>query len=53
MRLTERIIDLDSVFEEYANKNNQEYIEKPRPPFETRYYFALLNNIKTNNNLIW
>ncbi len=51
--INNRVIDLDDVFEMYAEKNNQTYIRKVDNGFDTRYYFALLNNIEIVGNWIW
>ena len=51
--LSNRTIDLDDVFEVYAESQNYSYIEKIKPAFDTRYYFALLNNIEMGEGWIW
>jgi len=51
--LSGRTIDPDDVFALYATKNGYPYIEKIKPAFDTRYYFALLNNIEISDGWIW
>lgn len=51
--LDKRAIDLDDVFEKYAEGNKQKYVRKVDNGFDTRYYFALLNNIEICGVWIW
>lgn len=51
--LINRCVDLDAAFETYAEKKGYPYVQKIKGGFDTRYYFALLNDISINSDWIW